>query len=147
MLEPAGAGGGQGLEYNLVGNPVRTFRVNNDGTTTAVVNITAQSILYGVQFTFTILASTYDQGNGPTETAKRTEWVNAVCAYPHVIGFHTETDQGPDQVLYNYAVISVGEEGTISGNEVRQRMDHLGDASTFTMIDNAWNLQTAFAGQ
>ena len=146
MLEPAGAGGGQGLEYNLVGNPVRTFRVNNDGTTTAVVNITAISLLYGVQFTFTMLASTYDAGNGPTVTSQRTEWVNAVCAYPHVVGFHTEVDQGPDQILYNYAVITVGAEGTTEGNTVTQRMDRLGDASTFTLIDSAWQLQSAFPG-
>ncbi len=129
--------------YIPVGNPVRTFRVNNDGTFTPVVNITAQSALYGVQFTFTLLASTYDTDGGPPLTAERASWVDAVCGYRHVVDFYTEVDQGPSQVLYNYAVIVVGAEGATDGDQVRVRIDHLGDPATFGAIDAAWTRMTA----
>ena len=142
-LEPVGGGDAADHPYRLVGNPVRTFRVNNDGTTTAVVNITAQSVLYGVQFTFTITAQTYDNDGGPPIAAERTSWVDAICAYPHVIGFHSEVDQGPDQVLYNYGVIVVGADGETDGDEVRVRMDHLNDTSTYAAIDAAWKRMQA----
>ena len=142
-LEPVGGGDAADHPYIPVGNPVRTFRVNNDGTTTAVVNITAQSALYGVQFTFTILASTYDNDGGPPIAAERTAWVDQICSHAHVIGFHSEVDQGPDQVLYNYGVIVVGAEGQTDGDEVRVRMDHLNEPSTFTAIDKAWQRMVA----
>lgn len=124
--------------YIPVGNPVRTFRVNNDGTFTPVVNITAQSALYGVQFTFTLLASTYDTDGGPPLTAERAAWVDEICGYRHVVDFRSEVDQGPSQVLYNYGVITVGPEGATDGDEVRVRMDMLNLPSTFAAIDAAW---------
>ena len=80
--------------YRLVGLQ-RTTRANNDGTFTPVVNITCQSVLYGVTFTFTILASTFDTDGGPPLEAERTAWVDEICAYPHVQDFWSETDQGP----------------------------------------------------
>lgn len=129
--------------YIPVGNPVRTFRVNNDGTFTPVVTITAQSALYGVQFTFTILASTYDDDGGPPLTAERAAWVDEICGYPHVVDFWSETDQGPSQILYNYGVIIVGPEGATAGDEVRVRMDHLNQPGTFAAIDAAWKRQQA----
>lgn len=147
MLAPVGGSDTAQTPYQLVGNPVRTFRVNNDGTFTPVVNITAIALQYGVQFTFTLLASTYDTDGGPPLTAERAGWVDAVCGYPHVIGFRTETDQGPDQVLYNFAVISVGAEGESEGDEVRVRMDHLGDQATFAAIDAAWKRMQALGVQ
>jgi hypothetical protein len=123
--------------YQLIGT-VRTFRVNADGTFTPVVNITARSRTYGVQFTFTIRASTFEADGAPPLTALRTEWVDTVCAHDHVQGFHTEQDQGPDQVLYNYAVIEVGtDDGSIT-DEVRVRMDALNTPATFGAIDTAW---------
>ena len=142
-LEPVGGGDAADHPYRMVGGPVRTFRVNNDGTTTAVVNITAVSVLYGVQFTFTILASTYDADGGPPLTAERTAWVDQVCGHDHVIGFHTEVDQGPDQVLYNYAVITVGPDGQTEGDTVTVRMDHLNDVATFSAINASWARQVA----
>lgn len=142
-LAPAEGGASGARPYTLVGGPVRTFRVNNDGTFTAVVNITATSNTYGVQFTFTLLASTYDTDGGPPLTEERTGWVDEVCGHAHVVGFRTEVDQGPDQVLYNYAIITVGPEGATAGDEVSVRMDHLGDSATFTLIDAAWQRQVA----
>jgi hypothetical protein len=123
--------------YTLIGS-TRTFRVNNDGTFTPVVNITAVSKTYGVQFTFTILASTFDADGGPSQTALRTEWVDQVAQHPHVIGFRTEVDQGPDQVLYNYAVITVGTDDGAISDETRVRMDRLNAPATFGQIDAVW---------
>lgn len=140
---PDFGGGSSGRTYTPVGGPVRTFRVNTDGTFTPVVNITATSNRYSVQFTFTLLASTYDADGGPPLTEQRAEWVDQVCGHPHVVGFRTEVDQGPDQILYNYAVIDVGPEGATDGDEVRVRMDHLNDPSTFGAIDASWARQVA----
>jgi hypothetical protein len=142
-IGPGGQAGGppQGLGFTLVGNAVRGFRVNNDGTFTPIVTMTCISDTYLVQFTFSILASTYDASGGPQAAALRTTWVDQVCSNANVIGFRTETDQGPDQVLYHFAVITVGSPGETQGDEVRQRMDLLNDPSTFAMIDAAWQLQ------
>jgi hypothetical protein len=138
MLAKLDGGDAADHPYIPVGNPVRTFRVNNDGTFTAVVNITAQSALYGVQFTFTLLATTYDTDGGPPLTAERAAWVDEICGHPHVVDFWSEVDQGPSQVLYNYGVIVVGPEGANDGDQVRVRMDHLNDPATFGAIDAAW---------
>lgn len=137
-LEPVGGGSGTTQVYTLVG-VVRGIRVNNDGTVTPIVTVTAVSNRYGVQFTFTMLAATWDADGGPPLTTLRTEWVDAVCAYDHVIGFRTEVDQGPDQVLYNYGVITVGTPDGAISDEVRVRMDHLNDVATFGAIDAAWS--------
>jgi hypothetical protein len=115
-----------------------TQRVNNDGTFTHIVNITVASVLYGVQFTFTILKSTWDAGGAPPLEAEHAAWVDEICGYRHVIGFHSEPEQGPDQVIYNYGKILVGPDGAESGVEVSQRMDRLNSPSTFAMIDAAW---------
>lgn len=125
----------------------RTFRVNNDGTFTPIVNITAASVLYGVQFTFTLLASTFDDDGGPPLAAERTAWVDEICAYAHVQDFWSETDQGPSQVLYNYGVITVGTADGLYATDVTQRMDLLNTPATFTLIDDAWKrLQALGAG-
>ena len=136
-LEPVGGGDAADHPYTPIAIQ-RTFRVNNDGTFTPVVNITAASTLYAVQFTFTILASTFDTDGGPPLTAERTAWVDQICGHAHVQGFHSETDQGPDQILYNYGVILVGTDDGAITDEVRVRMDHLNDQATFAAIDRAW---------
>lgn len=117
---------------------VRTFRVNNDGTFTPIVNITAASALYGVQFTFTLPAKTFDDDGGPPLTAERTAWVDEICGHAHVQDFWSETDQGPSQVLYNYGIITVGTDDSAITNQVRARMDQLNDEATFSAIDKAW---------
>jgi hypothetical protein len=128
---------GDAHPYQLIGVN-RTFRVNSDGTFTPIANITAASKTYGVQFTFTILATTLDNDGAPSETALRTEWVDTIAAHPHVVGFRSEVDQGPDQVLYNYGVITVGTDDQTITDEVRVRMDQLNEPSTFGAIDACW---------
>jgi hypothetical protein len=117
---------------------VRGFRVNNDGTFTQIVTVTAESSLYQVQFTFTILAATFDADGGPPLTAERTAWVDEICGHAHVQDFWSEVDQGPSQVLYNYGVITVGTDDGAITNQVRARMDQLNDPATFAAIDKAW---------
>jgi hypothetical protein len=136
-LAPVGGGDAADHPYRLIGTQ-RTQRVNNDGTLTPIVNITAQSVLYGVQFTFTILASTFDTDGGPPLTAERTNWVDEICGHAHVQGFWSEQDQGPDQILYNYGVITVGTDDGAITDQVRVRMDHLNDSATFGAIDASW---------
>lgn len=137
-LDPVGGGDAADHPYRFV-SAEGTNRVHNDGHLEPIVNLTIQSVLYGVQFTFAVTQQTWDGGGAPPLEAERTAWVDQVCGHDHVIGFHTEPDQGPDQILYNYGVILVGPDGATSGVEVRQRMDHLNDTSTFTMIDKAWH--------
>lgn len=142
-LAPVGGSDAAQHPFRLVGL-ARTLRANNDGTFTPVVNITCASTLYGVTFTFTILASTFDTDGGPPLEAERTAWVDEICGHAHVVDFRSESDLGPSQVLYNYGVITVGNaDGTIT-DEVRVRMDHLNDPSTFGAIDAAYKrLQAA----
>lgn len=137
-LEPVGGGAATNNNYRLIG-VVRGLRVNNDGTVTPIVTVTASSVTYGVQFTFTMTAQAWDTNGGPPQTTLRTEWVDAICAYDHVIGFRTEQDQGPDQILYNYGVITVGTADGAISDETRVRMDHLNDVSTFQAIDATWS--------
>lgn len=136
--------GGTLAAYTYVGS-ARTFRVNADQSTTPIVNVTAISNLYGVQFTWTVLAQTWDADGPAGVIPLKTEEVNAVCGHDHVQDFRTETDQGPSQVLYNYGVITVGPDEGLQTDEVRVRMDHLNDPSTFAAIDAKWS-QLAAAG-
>ena len=136
-LDPVGGGDAADHPYRFI-SADGTQRVNNDGSFTPIVNLTIQSVLYAVQFTFAVTKATWDGGGAPPLEAERTAWVDQICSHAHVIGFHSEPDQGSDQILYNYGVILVGPDGATSGIEVRQRMDHLNDQSTFAMIDKAW---------
>lgn len=136
--------GGTLAAYTFAGS-ARTFRVNADQSTTPVVNVTAISNLYGVQFTWTVTAATWDASGPAGVIPLKTEEVNAVCGHEHVQDFRTETDQGPSQVLYNYAVITVGTDDQAITDEVRVRMDHLNDPTTFAAIDHTWS-QLAAAG-
>jgi hypothetical protein len=136
-LAPVGGGDAADHPYVPV-SAARGFRVNNDGTFTQIVTITAQSSLYGVQFTFTILATTFDDDGGPPLTAERTAWVDEICGHANVQDFWSEVDQGASQVLYNYGVITVGTDDKAITNQVRARMDQLNDQATFAAIDKAW---------
>jgi hypothetical protein len=136
-LAPVGGGSGEAAAYIPISTQ-RTARVNNDGTLTPIVNITAQSQTYGVQFTFTLTAATFDLDGGPPLTSQRTAQVDAICAYRHVQGFYTEQDTGPDLILYNFAVIVVGTDDGAITNEARVRMDHLDESHTYALIDQAW---------
>lgn len=136
-LEPVGGGDASDHPYRLIGTE-RTSRVNNDGTLTPVINVTAASVLYGVQFTFTMLLSTWINDGGPPLTAERTAWVDEICGHAHVQGFYSEADTGPDLILYNYGVIVVGTDDGAITDTVRARMDHLNDGATFAAINATW---------
>ena len=145
-LAPVGGGDAADHPYIPIA-AVRTFRVNNDGTFTPVVNVTAASAKYGVQFTFTILASTWDTDGGPPLTAERTAYVDEICEHEHVVGFRSEVDQGPDQILYNYGVITVGNSDATITDEARARMDQLNSQGTFAAIDTVWKRLEAFGAK
>lgn len=132
-----GDGASIGGAYILISTD-STFRVNADQSTTAVVNVTAQSVVFGVQFTWTVLRTTWNSDGPAAFVPLKTAEVNTICAHPHVQDFRTEQDQGPSQVLYNYAVITVGtDDGSIT-DDVRVRMDHINDPATFGLIDSTW---------
>jgi len=142
-LEPVGGGDAADHPFIPVGT-TRTARINTDGTFTPVVNITAQSALYGVEFTFTITAEKWDGGLGYPLTAEKASQVDEVCGHAHVQDFYTQTDQGPSQVLYNFAHIVVGTDSGAITDEAVVRMDHLGDQSTYAKIDQVWKRLTDF---
>lgn len=128
---------GTAADYQLV-SVVNTFRVNANNTTTPLVEITARSVQYDVQFTWDILQSTFNGEGGPAAAALKTEQVNQICGHDHVYSFRTEQDQDASGVLYNYAVVQVGtDDGSIT-TDVRIRMDSIGLPSAFAALDAAW---------
>lgn len=134
-------GGGDtpgGSAYVLIGQ-ARTFRVNTSANTfTPIVNVTAQSVAYGVQFTWTVPASTVDNDGLPSVATQKTGEVNQICATAHVQDLRTEQDQGPSQVLYNFAVITVGTDDQSITDEVRVRMDMINEPAAFQAIADSW---------
>jgi hypothetical protein len=134
-----GGGGSAGVgNFRLIATQ-RTFRVNADQSTTPVINVTAQSLAYGVQFTWTMLAKTWDESGGPPAISLKTSEVDQLCGHEHVQDFRTEQDQGPSQQLYNYAVITVGTEDQAITDDARVRMDSIGLPSAFAAVDAVWN--------
>ena len=129
--------GGLG-SYNLISS-LRTFRVLSDNSTQAIQQVTAQSKAYGVTFTFFIAGTTWDADGGPPFIADMTGYVDDVCGLDHVVGFRTEQDLGPDQLLYNYAVITVGTEDGAITDEARVRMDLLRTGAEVPAINAVWN--------
>ena len=133
-----GDGASIGGEYVLIAVD-STIRVNADQTTTPVVNVTAQSVVFGVQFTWTVLRATW-LADGPAAFVPiKTAEVNTICAHEHVQDFRSEQDLGPSQVVYNYAVITVGTDDQAITDDVRVRMDHIGEPSTFAAIEATWS--------
>jgi hypothetical protein len=149
-LDPVDGGSGGGGEpsdgaYTLVSS-FRTFRVLSDNTTQPIQAVTAQSNLYGVTFSMFIAGKTWDTDGGPPFIRDMCAYVNDVCGLDHVVGFRSEQDLGTDQVLYNFAVITVGtEDGTIT-DEARVRMDQLRTGAEVPAINAVWKrLQDAGA--
>jgi hypothetical protein len=141
-LAPVGGGGGPtggptGGGYIPIAS-VRTFRVLGDNSTQPIQAVTAQSVQYGVQFSFFIDGKTWDTDGGPPFISNMTGYVDDVCGMDHVIGFRTEQDLGPDQLLYNYAVITVGTEDGLITDEARVRMDGLFTGAEVPAIAAAW---------
>lgn len=141
-LQPVGgsggtSGGASAGEYTLISS-FRTFRVRPDNTTQPIQAVTAQSTMFGVSFSFFIPGATWDTDGGPPLIRDMTGYVNDVCGLAHVVGFRSEQDLGSDQMLYNFAVITVGtEDGSIT-DEARVRMDLLRTGAAVPAIDAVW---------
>ena len=139
-LQPVGGGGGSssgGSLYDPVAS-VRTFRVLPNNETQPIQAVTARSKLYGVVFSFFIDGTTWDSDGGPPFINDMTGYVDDVCGMDHVVGFRTEQDLGPDQLLYNYAVITVGTDDGLLTDEARVRMDLLRTGAEVPQIEAAW---------
>jgi hypothetical protein len=62
-----------------------------------------------------------------------------------VIGVHGEEDIGTDGALYNYLVVTVGTDDGERSQDVRIRMDRIGEPAAFAAIENAWRLVQGLA--
>jgi hypothetical protein len=149
-LQPVDGGspgdqGGLG-SYSLIAS-ARTFRVLPDNSTQPIQQVTAQSNKYGVTFTFFVSATTWDTDGGPPFIADMTGYVDDVCGMAHVVGFRTEQDIGPDQLLANYAVITVGTDDGLVTDEARVRMDLLRTGAEVPAINAVWSRLVAAGAQ
>lgn len=136
-VNPGGGGGVGEQDFTLIG-VADTFRVNQDNTTTPIVQITAFAILYGVTFTFFVTEAAFAADGARNLTNLKTADVNAVSSYAHVQAFRSEQDQDRSGLLYNYAVITVGTDDLAITKDVTQRMDEINTPATYTLIDDAW---------
>jgi hypothetical protein len=149
-LEPVDGGSGTGTGSTEGYDPiasVRTFRVLPNNDTQPIQAVTVRSQLYGVVFSFFIPGTTWDQDGGPPFIHDMTGYVNDVCGQDHVIGFRSEQDLGPDQLLYNYAVITVGTADGLLTDEARVRMDLLRTGAEVPQIAAAWKRLTEIGAQ
>jgi len=137
MLTSEGAVDASDTAYTLVGT-TDDLEVSGEGKFTAVVIISARSVLYGVPFTFTILKQTLVDDGAPPLISLKTSEVNVICGHPHVQDFWTERDQGTGNEFYHFAVITVGTDDQAITTQVRQRMDEISGTAVFTNIDKAW---------
>ena len=136
VSEQGGGGGGAG-GYTLVG-VVNTFRVNQNNTTTPIVQLTASSAAYLVTFTWDVTTATYLADGGANLAQQKVGEVDAICGAAHVQGFRTEQEQDASQILYNYAVITVGTDDQAITDQVSVRMDHIGQPAAFAAIAACW---------
>jgi len=123
--------------YNLLG-VVNTFRVNQNNTTTPLVELTAYSIVYGVTYTWAVSKATYVADGGDVLASEKTAQVEAICAAPHVHAPPTEKDEDESDLLYNYAVITVGTDDGAIADSTSVRMDQLGTPGAFQAIADTW---------
>jgi hypothetical protein len=136
-----GSGGTADDAYGLVG-VVSTFRVNNNNTTTDLVEITARSVKFGVEYTWDILKATFDGEGAGNAAAEKTAQVNYIAERDHVYAVRSVPDQDKSGVLYNYLVVTVGTDDGSSTVDVLIRMDELDAPASFGALDAAWkNLQ------
>lgn len=137
-MQPTAEGStAQDDSYDLV-SVVDTFRVNPNNTTTNLVEITARSHLYDVQYTWDILKSTFDGEGAPAAAALKTQQVNQIAGADHVYSVRSEPDQDKSGVLYNYLVVTVGTDDGAITTDVAIRMDAIGQPSAFAAIASAW---------
>lgn len=138
MLQlPTGDSVGAEGRYNLLG-VVNTFRVNQNNTTTALVELTAFSKVYGVTYTWAVTKATYLADGGDVLASEKTAQVEQICAHEHVQAFRTEKEEDRSSLLYNYAVITVGTDDGAITDTCAVRMDHLGTPGAFVVIDETW---------
>lgn len=137
VLQGGGSGPTTG-SYTFIGAE-RTIRVNpSNNTFTPVVNVTAMSVTYGVTFTWTVTAKTWDNDGGPAALTQKVGEVDQICATDHVQDFRTVQNQGPSQILYNYGVVTVGTDDGAIEDEVQIRMDSLNTPAAFAAIAACW---------
>lgn len=138
MRTPEGGDVYNADDYQLVGSQA-TFRVNNNNTTTAIVQITARSKKYDVVFTWNVLKDKFDKDLAAPLVALKTNEVNQIAGHDHVYTVRGEEDVAPDGGLYNYLVVTVGTDDGEITTDVRLRMDSIGTPGAFAAIDKAWD--------
>lgn len=130
--------------YDFVG-AVSTFRVNPNNTTTPIEQVTLRSQAYDVTFTFNVTAAAWTASGLPGVGPLKTSQVNQIAGHEHVVGVRGEEDQGTDGALYNYLVVTVGTPDGERTQDVRIRMDKIGEPAAFAAIDRAWRLVQGLA--
>jgi len=137
LQKPDGGDVGAPGRYNLLG-VVNTFRVNQNNTTTPLIELSAYSTLYGVTYTWAVTKATYVADGGDVLASEKTAQVEAICADAHVQGFRTEKEEDASGLLYNYAVITVGTDDGAIADSTSVRMDQLGTPGAFQAIADCW---------
>jgi hypothetical protein len=137
-------GSAAAADYDFIA-AVSTFRVNANNTTTPIEQVTLRSQLYDVTFTFNVTQAAWQASGLPGVGPLKTSQVNEIAGHDHVIGVHGEEDIGTDGSLYNYLVVTVGTDDGERSQDVRIRMDHIGEPAAFAAIDRAWRLVQGLA--
>src|SRR5690242_538856 len=98
LQQPGGGDVGAPGRYNLLG-VVNTFRVNQNNTTTPLIELSAYSTLYGVTYTWAVTKATYVADGGDVLASEKTAQVEAICADAYVQGFRTEKEEDASGLL------------------------------------------------
>lgn len=133
--------------YNLIG-AARTSRVTSDNTVQDIIQVTAQSQMFLVTFTWFVDPVHWKADGAPGLVGLKTTQVNAICGHDHVIGFRTTQDQDASRLLVNYAIITVGtDDGRIQDENSPDfhpvRMDQLGTPAPVAAADAMWHTLAA----
>lgn len=123
--------------YKLIA-VARTSRAVSNTDVQNVVQVSAQSDLYHVTYTWFVDPSNWTAGTNAGLIGAKTAEVNQVCAHEHVIGFRTVQDQDASRLLVNFAVITVGTDDGSIQDDVVVRMDRINNPGTFAQIDAMW---------
>lgn len=137
MLAADNSGAVATTNYQLIG-VVATFRLNQNNTTTPLMELTVRSTLYDVQFTWDVTKATFDGSGGQVLASEKTAQVNEIAALPHVQALRSEKEQDRSDLLYNYLVVTVGTQDLAITDDVAIRMDAIGTPGAFTAINEAW---------
>jgi hypothetical protein len=132
------------VAYDFIG-AVSTFRVNPNNTTTPIEQVTLRSVAYDVVFTFNVTTQAWNASGLPGVGPLKTSQVNEIAGHEHVVSVRGEEDQAADGSLYNYLVVTVGTDDGERTQDVRIRMDHIGEPAAFAAIEKAWRLVQGLA--